>query len=105
MNSQITRRRRDMRWAPRAMIVLAFGFALLAAQVIVFTHDLDVDSHLPGHVCDVCVLSADLAGANVAPVPVLGVFSGAHSPAAAVPMLAMEQVSVRPSARGPPQTS
>jgi hypothetical protein len=92
-------------WFSGAAAVLAFGFVLLAAQSIVFTHDLDLDSHVPGHVCDVCVLSADLAGADVPSAPVLVLSSAAHERAETAPVLVERLVAPRPSARGPPTAS
>lgn len=79
--------------------------ALLSAQAISLVHELDPLGHDPGQLCEICLVSSVLGGANVAspdtaavvPSPLAGVFLTEAPRAFAAP---------RPfQARAPPQSS
>lgn len=54
----------------RSGLLAALAIALLAAQAITVSHELDLNGHEPGQACETCVAASHLGGANVA-APVL----------------------------------
>ena len=86
-------------------VLLTAAVTLLAAQGIAFQHDLDLESHAPDQVCELCITVAGLGGANVG-----------HSQATLQPADPPELTPIQPElslksllrhrpARGPPTAS
>jgi len=50
----------------RSGLMTALAVALLAAQAITVSHELDPADHAPGQACETCVAASLFGGANVA---------------------------------------
>ncbi|HUF72661.1 MAG TPA: hypothetical protein VMR74_07165 [Gammaproteobacteria bacterium] len=50
----------------RSGLLAAAAVALLAAQAITVSHELDAADHEPGRACEVCLAASVFGGANVA---------------------------------------
>ena len=46
-------------------VLLTVAATLVAAQGIAFQHDLDLDTHAPDQICELCITAAVLGAANV----------------------------------------
>ena len=98
--------RRLRKTGPRvALSMAALSFVLLAAQHIAFQHDLDLDSHAPDQVCEICITVTGLDEADVGE-PLIALAVG-DSPRLSVdqPTLFSEALLKHRLARGPPSTS
>ena len=86
-------------------MLLTVAVTLLAAQGIAFQHDLDLDTHAPDQVCEVCITAAVLGGANVGQTLVDFQPSDIPEPKVATSVLPLGGFQKGHPARGPPTAS
>ena len=86
-------------------VLLTVAVTLLAAQGIAFQHDLDLDTHAPDQVCEVCITAAVLGGANVGQTLVDLQPADTSGLKVAILVLPLGGLQKGHSARGPPTAS
>ena len=86
-------------------VLLTAAVTLLAAQGIAFQHDLDLESHAPDQVCELCITVASLSGANVGQTQAILQPADPLELTPIQPELSLERLLRHRPARGPPTAS
>ena len=88
-----------------ALSMATLALVLLASQHIAFQHELDLDSHAPDQICEVCITVAGLDGADVGQAQVSMTFADVPRLPDYQPAIRSEALLKHRFARGPPATS
>ena len=97
-----TKKRKLLR---RLTLAATASFAFLVAQGIAFEHELDLESHAPDQVCEICISVAGFDAGDVGTPTVFVSADVSFSSPIHVAILALEDASRYHLARGPPLTS
>jgi hypothetical protein len=89
----------------RSGFIAALAVAVLAAQAVTVSHELDAADHEPGQSCEVCLAASVLGGANVAAVSLPAAVATARAVDTACRPLPLSCVPRDFRARSPPFAS
>ena len=105
VNPQIAMRMRRFCKRRALSVLLTAAVTLAAAQHVAFQHDLDLESHAPDQVCELCITVAGIGGANVGHTQATLQPADAPELTPIQPELSLERLLRHRPARGPPTAS